>query len=333
MLASVIGRSETARPRPFSPVRKFDMVAPLAVPELVRQRAISNGRAGMRWLAELPEVVGALADRWGLRLGDPFEGGTASYVAAATDPSGRACVIKIAMPLEMEWRSSFDRSVLVHKLAAGRSCAELLDYDASVPAMLLERLGPNLVELQMGLPQVLDTIAATLRSFWRPVSEEVALPAGSEKAVWLARYIVRMWERLERPCDRAVIDLALKYCEERAAAFDVASAVLVHGDAHGWNTLTSGDGSFKFVDPEGLRSEPAHDLSVPMREYNEPLLAGDTKRLVLERADLLARQCDLDASAVWEWGFIERVSTGLAGLDAFGGDDGMAFLEVARRCL
>jgi hypothetical protein len=36
---------------------------------------------------------------------------------------------------------------------------------------------------------------------------------------------------------------------------------------------------------------------------------------------------------VWEWGFIERVSTGLANVRDFDNDDGAMFLEVARRCL
>ena len=109
--------------------------------------------------------------------------------------------------------------------------------------------------------------------------------------------------------------------------------MLVHGDAHGWNTLVAGDGQFKFVDPEGLRSDREYDLAIPMREYNEPLLEGDTKRLVRERAEMLATACDADAQAVWEWGFIERVSTGLANLKEFTGGEGHAFLEVAKRCL
>lgn len=136
-----------------------------------------------------------------------------------------------------------------------------------------------------------------------------------------------------RPCSRAVIDRALALCEKRAAAFDVTRAVLVHGDAHGWNTLDAGSGSFKFVDPEGLRSEPEHDLSVAMREYNRPLLTGDTARLVRQRAEQLATRCEVDAEAVWDWGFIERVSTGLAPLREFGGDEGAVFLEVAQCCL
>jgi streptomycin 6-kinase len=70
-----------------------------------------------------------------------------------------------------------------------------------------------------------------------------------------------------------------------------------------------------------------------MREYNGPLLEGDTPRLVRERAELLASLCDVDPEPVWQWGFIERVSTGLANVREFEGDDGLLFLEVAARCL
>jgi len=309
------------------------MLVPVDVPDLVRQRAMANGVAGRRWLDDLPEVVAALAERWGLEIGEPLQGGTAAFVTAATDRSGRACVLKVAMPLDMEGHEAFARSVLVHQLAGGRGCAALLDHDASAPAMLLERLGPNLDDLGMALPQLLETVAATMRSFWRPVAEDCGLPTGAEKAMWLADYITMSWEDLGRPCSREVVDQAVSYCDERAAAFDPSRAVLVHGDAHGWNTLDAGEGTFKFVDPEGLRSERAHDLSVPMREYNRPLLAGDTPRLVRERAELLASWCDVDPEPVWQWGFIERVSTGLANVREFEGDEGMVFLEVAAHCL
>lgn len=303
------------------------------VPVLVQLRALSNGVAGQAWLNGLPEVVAGLAERWGLELGEGLEGGTASYVVTATDGSGRACVLKVGMPLEMDDADAFTRSVRVHQLADGRGCAELLDHDPSVSAMLLERLGPNLEEVGLSLPEIFDAITTTLGEFWRPVGPEAALPTGADKAAWLARYITATWTALGCPCPQPVIDRALALCEKRAAAFDARRAVLVHGDAHGWNTLEAGRGSYKFVDPEGLRSEPEHDLSVAMREYNQPLLAGDTARLVRERAELLGALCGVDAEAVWEWGFIERVSTGLAGLREFEGQTGGDFLEVASRCL
>jgi streptomycin 6-kinase len=199
--------------------------------------------------------------------------------------------------------------------------------------MLLERLGPNLAELGMGLQDILEAITATLRSFWRPLTVEAGLRTGEEQAHWLSRYITTTWNDLGQPCERAVIDRAVALCEQRAAAFDPRRAVLVHGDAHGWNTLSAGDGTYKFVDVEGLWSEPEHDLSVAMREYNEPLIRGDTARLVRARAEFLAARCAVDPQVVWEWGFIERVSTGLANMRDFDNDDGATFLEVARRCL
>lgn len=141
--------------------------------------------------------------------------------------------------------------------------------------MLLERLGPNLAARDAG-PEAARVVVTTLRSLWRPVDAGVALPTGAEKAAWLGRSIATSWQVLDRPCGRDVIDRAVRYWDERAAALDGSPVVLVHGDAHGSNTLQTGADGFKLVDPEGLRSETAHDLAVPMSEYNEPLLAGDT---------------------------------------------------------
>ena len=292
-----------------------------------------NGTAWVRWLAELPGVVADLALRWNLELGVAFTGGTAGYVVAATDAAGRSCVLKVAMPLDMDERDAFSRSVRAHQLAGGRGCAELFAYDASAPAMLLERLGPSLADLGLTVAEILEAITTTLRSFWRPVGPEAGLRTGPEQARWLSRYISDTWDELGRPCERSVVDQALEFCDRRIESFDVTKAVLVHGDAHGWNTLDAGGGTFKFVDVEGLCSEREHDLSVPMREYNEPLINGDTPRLVRDRAEMLAESCSVDPQAVWEWGFIERVSTGLANVRDFDNDDGAIFLEVARRCL
>lgn len=214
-------------------------------------------------------------------------------------------MLEVAISLGLDEQLGFARSVHAHRLAAGRGCVALLAHDDVASAMLLEGLGPNLHALGRPLASVLDTIADTLLAYWRPVdvADVGGLRSGRDQALWLAGFIERTWSELGRPCERAVVDRSLTLCERRAAAFDPARAVLVHGDAHGWNTLDAGDGTGKFVDPEGLWSGPEHDLAVAMREHNEPLLAG----------------------------YIERVSTGLAALRDFDDDDGLAFLEVAAR--
>jgi streptomycin 6-kinase len=90
------------------------------------------------------------------------------------------------------------------------------------------------------------------------------------------------------------------------AAHDDDRAVLVHGDVHQWNTLEAGDG-FKLIDPDGLLAEPEYDLGILMREDPVELLDGDPH----ERSRWLASRTGLDATAIWEWGVVERVSTGL----------------------
>lgn len=301
------------------------------VPDLVARVARANGGAGERWLRQLPEQVEHLLRRWDLRPGAVYPGGTAGLVLAVVGGDGTPAVLKLALPRTVDDPDTFARAVRVHQLADGRGCARLLAHDDETRALLLERLGPNLADLGLPLAATLDAIASTLRTFWRPVDEGAGLPTGADKAMWLRAYILETWTALGRPFERTVLDRALALCDERAAAFDERRAVLVHGDAHGWNTVAAGDGTYRFVDPEGLRSAPEHDLAVPMREYNEPLLQGDTGRLVRERAERLAAACDVDAEAVWQWGFVERVSTGLANLAEIGASEAAAFFEVARR--
>ena len=67
----------------------------------------------------------------------------------------------------------------------------------------------------------------------------------------------------------------------------------------------------KFVDPDGLFADPAYDLGILMRGWNDDLLAGDALALGRARCALLAALTGVDEEPIWQWGFIERVSTGL----------------------
>jgi streptomycin 6-kinase len=72
------------------------------------------------------------------------------------------------------------------------------------------------------------------------------------------------------------------------------------------NALESGDG-FKLVDPDGLLAEAEYDLGVLMRGDPVELLAGDPR----DRVSWLVARTGLDPVAIWEWGVVERLSSGL----------------------
>ena len=129
------------------------------------------------------------------------------------------------------------------------------------------------------------------------------------------------------PGDDAVA-MAFDFLSRRRAAHDDAASVLVHGDAHALNALDAGEGAYKMIDPDGLNAEPAYDLGVLLREWDE-VLAGDPLGVGQRRCQRLAALSDLDPDAIWQWGFVERVSTGLACLAIGMADEGRKMLHVA----
>jgi streptomycin 6-kinase len=271
------------------------------VPEVVRAKALAAG-AG-RWLEGLPELIAELESEWSIRVGRVLEGGTEALVAETTVADGTPAVLKLLMPQDTE---AAYHEISVLRLCAGDGCVGLLRDDAERGALLLERLGPSLGVLGLPLTDRYEILCATARRVWRPVPD-AALPSGASKAHWLADFITTIWEELGRPCSVNAVNYALACADRRAAAHDPERAVLVHGDVHQWNALRASDGSFKLVDPDGLLAEPEYDLGILMREDPAELM----EKGPMARAVSLATRTGLDAEATWEWGVVERVSTGL----------------------
>jgi streptomycin 6-kinase len=269
------------------------------IPEIVRTKAQVAGVAG--WLDTVPELAERLAAEWAFNVGEVLEGGTESVVIAVTRSDGDPAVLKLIVPRNAAARNE----ITALRIANGRGCARLLAADEAHSALLLERLGPPLFELGLPLLRRHEVLAATARRVWRPAPES-GLPTGAQKGRWLIDFIEAKWEHLDRPCSERAAAYAIECAERRIAAHDDERAVLVHGDVHEWNTLEAGDG-FKLIDPDGLLAEAEYDMGIIMREDPVELLQGDP----WERAHRLARLTDLDPIAIWEWGVVERVSTGL----------------------
>jgi streptomycin 6-kinase len=174
--------------------------------------------------------------------------------------------------------------------------------------------GCLLNELGLSIDAQIDTIYVTLLQAWAPLPVGARFMNGAEKAGSLANFIAMAWRRLREPCSSHPVDLACRFADDRRRAFDPATAILAHGDAHACNTLVvpgTWPRRFKLVDPEGLFIERAYDLGVRMREWGAELLAGDPQVLGQRRCQHLARLSGVAAEAIWQWRFIERTSTGL----------------------
>lgn len=266
----------------------------------MRNKARAAG-AG-QWIRDLPELVADIQRDWSLTVGRHYEGATEAFVAEATLGDGTPAVLKLHIPRAGEQARN---EITVLRLAGGQGCARLLRADAARGALLLERLGRSLYELSLPIARRHEILCSAAAKVWRPAAG-CGLPTGADKGRWLADFITSTWEELGRPCSERAVGYALACAAQRIDAYDDERAVLVHGDVHQWNALQAG-GGYQLVDPDGLLAEAEYDLGVLMREDPVELLHGDPH----QRARWLAARCGLDATAIWQWGVIERVSTGL----------------------
>ena len=176
---------------------------------------------------------------------------------------------------------------------------------------------------------------------WRSVPDGSGLPTGAEAARWHADFIPARWDDLAQPCSRAVVDLAVRCAATREASYDPRRAVLVHGDVRALNAMqrpgsTRARAGFRLVDPGGPVSEPAHDLGViqarGVQGRLDDLAARDPQQaleMVTGSCRRASRTTGVDAEAIWQWAYMELVSTGLHVLRLGDHQEAETFLTVA----
>lgn len=269
--------------------------------ETVRKRAIAEGHTD--WIDQLPDLVRALEREWSIEVGRAYDEGTEAFVAKVELIDGTPAVLKILVP--RRGGAIDDHEATVLRFADGEGCPTLYRDDPSRGALLMEQLGPSMFALALPYEQRLPALCDAAATIWRPIPDS-GLPTTAAKAAWLIEFVTTKWDALDRPCAERTIEHAIACGHQRLAADEPAQPLLLHGDVHQWNALQTGDG-FKLVDPDGLVGDAEYDLGVILREDPDEPLATDP----LATARWMADRHGLDATAIWEWSVLERVSTGL----------------------
>ena len=276
-----------------------------SIPPLVVSRAKSAGTVGEAWLANLDGIISELEDMWNISVGKVLSGGTHALAAYADGQNGEQYVLKVDMPENLG--GEFENSITVLETANGYGYVKLYAYDLKRKACLLERLGKPLNELGYSVFEQLRIICSALQKTWEIPVAAAGFSRGS--TVWFKEFIGKMWEKWNHPCSHKVIERAFSYLQSREEAMNPAQFVLLHGDAHSGNILKElSGGDFKLIDPDGIFYEKAYDLGVLMREWvdeyeQEPLKKGK------ERCRYLCRLTGVSEKAIWEWGYLQTVST------------------------
>jgi streptomycin 6-kinase len=281
---------------------------------VVRRKATALGELGRLWLGNLPALIAELEAQWAIRVEHSLSGGTSAFVGAARTVDGAQVVLKLGLP-----DPDLSDEIGTLERARGRGYVHVLASDRLRNAILLERLGPRLSDAGLSPDDQLSILARLLPLAWQvpaPLSGPKSVPY--DKATSLHGLVRRLWEQSDRPCSGRLIELALEFATRRANAFDPRQCVSVHGDAAAANAMRAlstrpgAESGYVFVDPDGFVGDPAYDVGVALRDWCAELLASsDPGAVARHYSRLLAQSTGMDEDAVWEWGFLERVSTGL----------------------
>lgn len=284
----------------------------LIPPSLPCVTAMGEHESGRRWLARLPRLIEELREKWGLRLGPPFHGGSCSWVAPAWredgEDAGRA-VLKVTWPHR---EAEGEAPALL--LWDGRGAVRVYEHDTERQALLLERCDPG-TELARshGLPadERLTHAADVLGELWRA---RVPRTAGTGPVLRDLGEVTAEWadladERAARDwpegVDTGLFALGARLLRELPRG--AGREVVLHGDFNPGNVLAARRRPWLAIDAKPMTGDPAYDLWPLVEQVDDPFAAPDPRAVLAYRTALVADALGLDVRRVRAWAVARHV--------------------------
>ncbi len=279
------------------------------LPQAVIDCAINGGEISTAWLNDLENLIAYFEEKWQIKVGNALHGGSRSFVGKAVGVDKKEYILKLEIP-ESIGNAEFSRGIDTLKLANANGYARLYKFDLEKKACLLEALGETLGSFDYSTNEKIKMICEALIKSWGIDAKNNTLPTGKDCTAWYEEFILESAKSKNPPCDKTVVEKAVSFVGEIEKNFDPKACVLIHGDAHAGNILQSlsGEKEFKFIDPDGAYYDKSADLGVIMREWHEEYEENPIEAGVL-RCEYLSALTGVSKKKIWQWGFIQTVST------------------------
>jgi streptomycin 6-kinase len=286
----------------------------LALPDAFVRQVSVTFPGGADWLASLPDLLADCQRRWGLRLGPPFPALSFNYAAPATLPDGTRVVLKAGVP-----RGEIASEIAALRLYDGQGSVRLLDGDAGRGLLLLERLLPGTMLVELADDEEATAIAArTMRALWRPAPEGHPFPTVADWFVGL-RELRDEFGGGTGPFPARLVEEAERLAADLLGS--MAAPVVLHGDLHHYNILAAGREPWLAIDPKGVVGEPAYEVGAFMRNpIGFPVTPGARDTLE-RRLDILSAALGFDRARLRAWAVAQAVLSAWWGYE----DGGAAF--------
>jgi streptomycin 6-kinase len=263
---------------------------------------------GEAWLAGLPGLVSELRERWSLRLGAPFHGGSCSWVAPAWLADGAPAVLKVTWPHR---EAAGEAEGL--RLWDGHGAVRLYREDRANYALLVERCEPGvLLSETQGLDasERLLVGARLLNELWSvpPPARTGLERVGDVTAEWADLLEERM-ERLKPGFDPGLVAHGARLLRELPRTAE--REVVVHGDFNPGNVLAAQRLPWLAIDAKPMIGDPGYDPSPLLSQIDDPFAHADPRRVLADRIALVAEALGESFRRLAAWATAREVELAL----------------------
>jgi streptomycin 6-kinase len=280
------------------------------------------GAGGVRWLEALPELVHVVEQQWNIQVAEPFDSLSYHFVATAIAPDQTEAVLKLGVPT-----LDLAREASCLECYQGRGAARLLMHDPSLGALLLERVRPG--ENLKGLEEAaaIEALLEVMEQLHQAHLPELELPTIKDWGQGFAR-LRGTFNGSTGPLPAELVSEAERLFFTLAGSMD--DPVVLHGDLHHGNILSSHRDDWLAIDPQGVLGEASYELGAYMRNPMPALIElPNLEALMTRRLTLFSELSSLDPSRIAGWGFSQAVLSAIWSIEDHG-DGWQGAIRVAQ---
>jgi streptomycin 6-kinase len=203
------------------------------------------------------------------------------------------------------------------KLFNGEGACRLLDYDEERWWLLLERLNPGVMLSTLEDDEDATRIAAeVMKRMWVNQNALGGVPAAedgglSSKFIQLTDWFHGGFERMRKhfnggtgPLNKGLVERVESSVRDFFA--ENRSSVLMHGDFHHYNILSSERG-WLVIDPKGVVGPAGYEVGPFMLNPWGKFLDGISHKMILRRINILHEHLGFERQRILEWSLAHAV--------------------------
>jgi len=241
---------------------------------------------GEAWFNKLPQFLSRMEKQLAIKLQPPFSHLNYNYVAPAIKEN-KPYVLKCCIP-----NKALNTEITALEHYNGNGAIQLIDSNAEQGWLLLERCEPGDMLLSVDDDEEATTIAVNImQQLWKPIQESAPFPTISD---WLLDL------KPSQLIPKQLMDFAIETAKDLLAS--QGELVLLHGDLHHYNILSSKRQPWLAIDPKGVIGEREYDIGALMRN---PIPKKLTKKLLENRLDKITELTGFDKQRLLRWSIVQ----------------------------